>query len=285
MNIKKLYNDAVARLKSAEIPDVEYEISFMLGHILKLNRAQLFLYEGDISAADELIFQENIERRLRREPLAYIIGEQEFWSLPFHVTPDVLIPRPETELLVEKTLQVVKERIGDDKGPVLELGTGSGIISIILALEIPRCSIFSVDCSFPALAVARANALRHKVYDRVHLINSDWLSALKKGWRFPVIVSNPPYVARETLAALQPEVNLFEPHLALDGGDKGMEIIRMLAVEIETFLEPDGWFLMEIGSDQEDLVIDRFSSIKQYDNIKVHRDYAGLPRVFQARHI
>lgn len=283
MRVTDLYQEAVKRLTTADIPDAELEVSFLLGHLLGFNRTQLLL-AGDQFLSKELTdkFEQILFRRLQREPLAYILGQQEFWSLPFSVTPDVLIPRPETELLIEIALKTVKKENGF-KGSILELGTGSGIIAIVLALELPVAKVYSIDRSFVALQVAASNVRQHDVAGRVRLINSNWLDPVKFSPRFDLVISNPPYVAVEELPSLQPEVRCFEPHLALDGGRAGGEVIKTMTQQLSKILKPNGWFFMEIGFDQEDYVLNLFDSYGGYDNLAVHKDYSGNPRVFQAK--
>lgn len=283
MRIADLYQEAVNRLKLTEIPDAEIEAAFLLGHLLNFNRTQLLL-AGDHVLSHEIItrFEQYLARRLQREPLAYIIGRQEFWSLPFLVTPDVLIPRPETELLIEIILKTMRKEAGLE-GPILDLGAGSGVIPVVLALELPDAVVYSLDYSLAALRVAAANIRQHGVADRVRLINSNWLDSLQPVPKFGLVVSNPPYVAEEELASLQPEVRIFEPRLALDGGRRGREVIRLMTAHVSKILNPGGWFFMEIGADQEDYVLNIFDSYGLYDNLMVHKDYSGHPRVFQAK--
>jgi release factor glutamine methyltransferase len=281
VRIRQVFSSAVERLRGAEIPEPETEAALLLGHLLKMNRAGLIL-AGDQEASPELAsaFEALLIRRLAREPAAYILGEQEFWSLPFKVTPAVLVPRPETELLIELALRICAGQTEGCRGPVLDLGTGSGV----------RCC--GVDRSFAALRVAAENAGRHGVRDRVEFINTDWFAGLAPGQGFELVLANPPYVARHLLTGdpgcefpgpLAPEVVKYEPRLALDGGEGGMEIIRHLAGGLSAVLKPGGWFFMEIGADQAEEVLGVFRLQPGYGSLAVHKDYAGLPRVFQAR--
>ncbi len=285
MNIRDIYQSAVRSLQAAGIPDADLEVAFLLGRLLKMNRAQLLLAADDALPVDILqIFEDWLERRRRHEPHAYITGEQEFWSLPFLVNPAVLIPRQETELLIEKTLGIIR-RSGPPPLKILDLGVGSGIISVVLAREIPGAQVFGVDLSFAALEIARANVSRHGVGDRVHLINADWLQCLRLKENFDLVVSNPPYIDPASFPALQPEVVAHEPHLALQGGDQGLSAIRKIVGDLHQTLRRGAWFFMEIGADQEDMVLDIFTASAKYENLTVYKDYAGLPRVLQARKI
>ena len=285
MRVIDLYQETVKRLVSADIPDAHIDVALLLCHLLKLNRSQLFLAGGQQVPPDIYAkFEECLIRRLQREPLAYIIGEQEFWSRSFYVSPDVLIPRPETEELIEVALTTIRD-YKDFKftGSILELGTGSGVIAIVLALELPETMVCSLDRSFEALEVAALNARKHSVGDRIRLINSNWLDGIRFESNFDVVISNPPYVAKEVMHSLQPEVVFFEPHAALEGGPQGVETIETMTMHLAKILKGGGWFFMEIGSDQEEYVLNLFDSYGKYDSLKVLRDYAGHPRIFQAR--
>lgn len=281
MKLLDLYQNSVDCLRGAHIPDARLEVSILLGHLLHIPRAKLFF--NDLVLIPETLdkFEGLLKRRLQREPLSYILGDHEFWSLPFKVTPDVLIPRPETEILVEIGLQIVKREGDEFNGRILDMGTGSGVIAVVLALELPFSQVFALDKSHAALQVVSHNRFLHQVHNRLHLLQSDWLAAIREQPMFDLITANPPYVAHEDFVSLQPEID-FEPRLALDGGHQGMEEIKRLAVQIQHVLKPGGWFLMEIGSDQADLVMNCFSE-RYFDNLNVHKDYAGLSRIFQAR--
>lgn len=283
MKIKDVYTDAVRRLEAAGIAQAETEAQIILGHVLKLNRAQLFLAgQEELNKADRLSLESMLGRRLDREPLAYILGEQEFWSLAFRVTPDVLIPRPETEFLLECALRACRDQLLETPAPVLDLGVGSGAIAVVLARELPQVPVFGVDRSFAALQVAAKNAQRLAPGARLHLIHGNWLDSFFTRPTFGLIVSNPPYIAQGSLASLQPEVSLHEPRLALDGGRQGMEAIAILAATAHKCLQAGGWLFLEIGADQQELVLEQFAAYPDYDHLAVHKDYAGLPRVFQA---
>ena len=295
MKIKDLFKNEVQHLKQAGIPEPELEVSLLLSHILNIDRTTLLLAGDQVLDYGQLEkFEISISRRLSREPLAYIIEDKEFWSLPFKVSGDVLIPRPETELLIEIALKKVKSRFAcpeEQTINILDLGTGSGIIAVVIALELPEAEIIAVDRSFNALKVARHNAKRHKVVARIQFINCDWLGGISANMKYDLVLSNPPYIARdilekpfgETRESLQPEVGNYEPHLALDGGEQGIESISRIAEDLGKILKSGGWFFMEIGADQAEVVSAIFERTASYENITVHKDYAGLPRVFQAQ--
>ncbi len=283
MILKQLYLESVQRLADAGVAEAQIEAALLLGHVLSYSRTQFFLaLEQEISPQHISLFNTLLSRRLLREPLAYITGEQEFWSLPFAVSRKVLIPRPETEELLEKIFTTVRQ-VGLPPGPVLDLGVGSGAITVVLARELPERLVFGVDLSLEALGVAKGNIIRHQVQPRILLLNADWLTAIKQEKRFALVVSNPPYIATTAMGTLQPEVRDFEPHRALSAGADGLSDIRALAAQVHPVMLVGGFFFMEIGADQEEAVLKIFSSFPEYDRLQVHPDLAGLPRIFQAR--
>ena len=291
MRVGELHQELIARLRRAMIPDPDLEAAILIGHVLDMSRTRLLLAaDSVVQPADRARIEQLLARRLGREPLAYVLGEWEFWSLSFRVTPAVLIPRPETELLVEQVLVEYRDQ-PEFSGPILDLGTGSGILAVVLAREFPRAMVYGVDRSPAALAVAVHNAQQHRVGDRVGYIASSWAGGLAPESRFELIVANPPYVQRRLLDpgmadqddGLQREVVGHEPHLALDGGAKGMDCIERIAGQLPGLLRPGGWFFMEIGADQEEAVTACFRTLAGFEFPGVVRDYAGLPRVFRAR--
>jgi release factor glutamine methyltransferase len=282
MTIRELIRQTVQRLQAGSIEEAEIEASLLVGHLLGLSRTQLMLAgEQPVSAATGCRWEQLLARRLRREPLAYILGEWEFWSLPFEVTPAVLIPRPETEQLLEAALEILKTGPGEVR--LLDLGTGSGAIPIVLARELPQAFVYSLDCSLAALAVAARNARRHRVAGRTWFIASDWLQGIRPRPIFDAVISNPPYIDCHVLAGLQPEVRDFEPHLALDGGKDGLEIVRRLSRDIAFVLKPGGQLFMEIGFDQGETAAAIFEGAGPYRDVRIRHDYAGHPRILQAQ--
>jgi len=294
VQIRSAFHKAVQQLKKTSIQEPELEVSLLLAKVLGVTRTTVLLAgDKDLTEEQFALFEKSLCRRLKREPLAYITGTKEFWSLDFKVTKDVLIPRPETELLVEKVLAVLKSPGSNLQQPlrILDLGTGSGVIAVVLALEMTGAKITAVDYSYNALKVARYNAKKHGVNDRIDFLNSDWFGGVTPKLLFDAVISNPPYVARETLAkpfgkspdSLQPEVGGFEPRLALDGGERGVNEIRRIAKELPRFLKSGGWFFMEIGAEQQDEVLGIFQRIGDFESLECFADYGGLPRIFQAR--
>jgi release factor glutamine methyltransferase len=233
--------------------------------------------DSPCSARAEAFFRRLVARRLDGVPLAYLTGTKEFWSIPFEVSPSVLVPRPETEALVGKVLELSTR---EDES-IVDVGTGSGCIAIALAKELPRARIQAVDVSERALRVARRNAARHRA-KHIEFRRSDLLSAFRgTGARFDFIVSNPPYVSRGEWDALPAEVRDFEPRRALLAGDSGLELIGRLVRRAGTFLRPGGYLIFEIGEGQRDRVLDLFG--KRWTEIETAWDLAGKPRVITAR--
>ncbi len=286
MHVIDLIHLGINQLEEAGIDNAALEVDLLLGCCLGKNRTGLLLAAAmEVGKEQEQEFLSLLARRAGHEPTSYILGEQEFWSLPFLVTPAVLIPRPETEFLLEQVLAVTQNK--RSPGPVLDLCCGSGVIGIILALEMDQ-PVMAVDLSGQALEVARQNAIRHHVTDRLTLIQADLLSAFVPRPHFSLIVSNPPYVSSEEMGAgLQPEVELFEPHLALDGGVRGLEIIKRIRESLPQLLLPGGDFFMEIGADQGQEVMQLFhcsvNSEQPFDQIEIMQDYSGRDRVLHAR--
>ena len=248
----------------------------LLSATLEMDRVALYVnFERPLNADELSRYREKVQRRAGREPIQYILAETEFWSLPFHVNPAVLIPRADTEVLVEEALKRM-----DGCSSVLDIGTGSGAIAIALAHEKPELQVTALDCSESALDVARGNARRNGVGERVDCLLGD-LKNLPPG-PFDMIVSNPPYIPSRDWAQLMPEVRDHEPRLALDGGDDGLEAYRRIAVQSVRILPPGGWLLVEIGIGQAADVNALFKAAGLTDVVQ-RDDYAGIPRVVMGR--
>ncbi len=231
-----------------------------------------------------MLFEDTIRRRYRREPLQYITGKQEFWGLEFIVTPDVLIPRPETELLVESAIEIVKG--ADHRATIVDLCTGSGCIAISLAAEIKNAVIFATDTSEQALAVARENARRHGVSDRIRFLPGDLfdpLGELDIRSSVDIITANPPYIPSGDLPALQPEVRDYEPAVALVAGPDGTEIQRNIIGNAPAFLTARGVLAMEMGMGQAGALRAAAEETGSYASVEIHKDLAGIDRVIIAR--
>jgi release factor glutamine methyltransferase len=267
---------AVARLGAAGVPEPDADARVLAAHALGTTRTGLFAAARDLvppAAAARL--EALLARRLRREPVAYVTGEREFWSLPLIVDRRVLIPRPETELLVETALRRCPAACA-----VLDCATGSGAVALALAAELPRARIWASDSSRDALAVARTNGARHA--PRVRFVAGDLLAAFRDGC-FDLVVANPPYLRDGEIAGLEPEVRDFEPRQALAAGPEGLDALRALVAEGARVLGPGGWLLLEIGAGQVQAVMGFLELDGRYTEIGIERDYAGIPRVVEAR--
>ncbi len=246
-------------------------------HVTGLARTALITHALDLLLPEhEEQLQELLGRRARGEPIAYLTGRREFWSLELHVTPDVLIPRPETELLVEQALAHIPD---DAEWTVADLGTGSGAIALAIATERPRCHLISTDNSAAALAVARANTARLGITN-VQFRHGEWLKPLA-GMRFDMIVSNPPYVRASDPHLTQGDVR-FEPESALVAGADGLDAIRRITADAVSGLRPGAWLLFEHGYDQAQAV-HALLETHGYDRVATCRDTAGLERVTAGR--
>jgi len=246
-------------------------------HVLGRDRAYLLTHpETILSPEQAALYEEWLSRRARHEPVQYIIGEQEFFGLKFRVTPDVLIPRPETEHLVEGALACIER---ESTPRIADIGTGSGAIAVALAHALPNAQVTALDNSPAALAVARGNAGMHGVGERIRFIESDLLTAVH-GEHFDMIVSNPPYVAAGE--ELEAQVRDYEPPSALFAGEDGLDIYRRLIPQAFAALKPGGWLLLEIGYGQRDALAQLLS---QWTSLSFIADLQGIPRVACAQRV
>jgi release factor glutamine methyltransferase len=269
-----------ARLAEAEIDSAALDAEVLLRHALQLEQGRLYLrLQERLSPLDQEKFEKLLERRAAREPLAYITENKEFWSLDFIVTPAVLIPRPETELLVELALQWAGGLMGGQQVNILDIGTGTGAIAVSLAKHLRKSEVWAVDISSVALGVARANAKRHRVEQRVRFLRADLLEALDAaGVMFDLILSNPPYIRTAELAGLEPEIRNWEPLAALDGGADGLDYYRRIIGAAPGYLNESGRMILEIGADLGEAVVDLFACAGCFAPASIHRDYAGRDR-------
>jgi len=255
--------------------DARRDAEILIAHALGMTRAGVFAH------ADHLLSEEEaarclrlIEARMRGEPVAYLMGEREFWSLKLVVTPDVLIPRHETELLVELAIDLLPASF--DGLRVLDLGTGSGAAALAIAKERPRVEVWALDSSRAALQVAESNAARLGI-GNVHFLHSDWFSALPADLRFDVIVSNPPYVAEDDAHLQQGDLR-FEPRMALTSGADGLSAIRHIIRAAPEYLQRGGWLLFEHGHDQGVAVRDLFA-IEGFVDVETRQDDESRERI------
>jgi release factor glutamine methyltransferase len=289
MLVGELLQQGISELAAAGITDAAVDTCLLLGHCLSMSRTQLYLaMEEEAPEPCARCFLTLLARRKQREPVAYILREREFWSLPFLVTGDVLIPRPETEFLLETALKAVTTS-GLPEGLLLDLCCGSGVIAVVLAREL-RKKVIAADLSLEALQVARQNAKRHGVEALVDFVQADLLEPFLSDNRFSLIISNPPYVTRREMENdLEPEIIRYEPHLALDGGESGLDVIENIRGALPQVLCHGGYFFMEIGAGQGRQVKRIFSGTNGreavFEQVRVLSDYAGRDRVLFARHI
>ena len=270
---------AATRLREAGVSEPRREAGSLLSHALGRDHAFLITHADEPLTGEQLsALRASVERRAAGEPFQYIAGRQEFYGLEFEVTPDVLIPRPETELLVEEALGLLK---GTPSPLICDVGTGSGCIAVALLHELAGARGFALDISPAALEVAARNAARHGVGERLRLLVSDCFDALGRGGRgevrFDLVASNPPYVAEGDLAGLQREVRDHEPRVALTPGGDGLRLVRRLVAEAPRHLKPGGHLLMEIGFNQHERVAALIDP-RVWTLLDIHKDLQGIPR-------
>jgi release factor glutamine methyltransferase len=275
-------------LREAGVPTPRGESSLLLRTVLEIDQTQLVVRTADsIPPVQLAAFLALIHRRAAGEPPQYITRRQEFYGLDFLVTPDVLIPRPETEFLVEKVIALGRELEGADPGSpvVADIGTGSGCIAVAIASNLPKTRVIATDVSEPALAIARENALRHQVQKRIEFLEGDALEPLARlslQDSIDVIASNPPYVPEATFAGLQREVRDFEPRVALSGGESGLLLFDRLLAGSGGFLKPRGALVVEIGYSQLDAVT-KLAGCHRMRVDEVTFDLQGIPRTLVIR--
>jgi release factor glutamine methyltransferase len=282
-SIARALVEAAQLLRQSGVLDARREAASLLEHVMACDRTFLITHaETALASSTVRTLRRLVERRAAGEPLQYITGRQDFYGLEYEVTPAVLIPRPETELLVETALELLDET-GEDSARVCDVGTGSGCIPISILHERPSVRAVGLDISLTALKVAARNAARHNVNERLSLIASDCFGALDPNRaRFSMIVSNPPYVAEAALADLQREVRDHEPRAALTPGGDGLRIIRSLIEDAPRFLHQGGHFLMEIGFDQHEKVAGLIDP-RVWQLLAIHKDLQGIPRTVALR--
>jgi release factor glutamine methyltransferase len=277
--------EASARLTSAGVETPGLDARLLLAWTLKARREDLVREpERLLTEREQLIFDKALSLRVLRRPLPYITGEQWFYGRPFKINRAVLIPRPETEHLIEAVLELSREV---DSPYFADIGTGSGCVAVTLAAERPDTRIWATDLSPDALNVARKNAVRHGVLDRITFLQGDLLLPLPIDFQFDVIVSNPPYIRADEIADLQPEVRDYEPSLALSGmpgatGTDGTLLHRRLLQDAPRFLKPGGWLLLEVGQGQAETVAG-YARSHGYTEVVILNDLSSIGRVVQAR--
>jgi len=274
---------ATARISEANINEARLNAERLLAHVLSVNRIDLYLdFNRPLLAEEIQHYTSLLQRRLEHEPLQYILGETEFMSLRFKVTPAVLIPRPETEILVENAIAQITRVFGKEtKVSCLDIGTGSGNIAISLAYYLKNLRVWAVDISEAALSLAKENAELNGVADRIHfrrldVTSGDFPQQIER--KFDVVVTNPPYMDESEYLTLPPGIRQYEPKLALDGGSDGLQFYRVLASSMKAILTQRGMAFLEIGANQAEYVINIFAE-KLHGSNKIFHDLAGLDRV------
>lgn len=284
-NITATIQTAAEILRAAEITEPRREAQSLLALTLQKDQAFLIAHpEYELTEAEEKRFDEFLKRRAGREPFQHIAGRQEFYGLDFAVSKDVLIPRPETELLVENAISILEKR---ENPRICEIGVGSGCIAVAVLHNVKTARCVGLDISAKALAIAGQNALTHGVRDRLELKISDVFD----GWqndpetsedRFDLIVSNPPYVPADQMDGLQPEVRRFDPVIALTDGRDGLSIIGRIIRDAPGFLKPEGFLLLEIGFNQAERVREMFAP-EIWTTVEIRPDLQGIPRMVVAQ--
>lgn len=266
--------------KGLESPRLDAEV--LLAHAVGCKRIDLYgIRHADLATPEQRQkYRDLIQKRLEGCPVAYLVGSKEFFGLPFTVNPAVLIPRPDTEHVVMECVALAKALAAPR---IVDIGTGSGNLAVTLARELLKSQVTAVDRSGTALAVARQNAAKHGVAERIRFLEGDLFGPLPPAERFDFVVSNPPYIPHEEIAKLPVGVRQYEPHAALDGGPDGFAVFQRLIEEARARLVPGGWLIVEIGAPQEEPARQRLQALAEYELAPTVRDYSGHPRVLKAR--
>ncbi len=284
--IGELLRRATADLQRGSIAEAKAAAEILLADLLNLPRLSLFLEAHRVLTPPQFdAYTARLERRLQGEPVQYITGTQEFWSLSFAVNDAVLVPRPETELLVEHGIRQARQWLNHaTSAHLLDVGTGSGNIAISLARSVPQSRVWGIDLSREALRVAQCNAQRHAVTDRVRLIQGDLLGPIRDTCSyFALCTANLPYVSTSEWVQLPRDVKDYEPSMALCGGDDGLDLIRRLVVASPGMLAPGGLLLLEVGWKQAQMVMSILREVDAFAEVGVYRDLSGIDRVVWAQ--
>lgn len=272
-------------LLEAGIEHYRLESEILLSHVLQVPREKLYVHDKlEIKGGDYERWASVLDERKQKKPIAYILGKKEFMSMDFLVDENVLIPRPETELIVEKVLSIANGK-KDYEWQIIDLGTGSGNLAISLAHYLPRSKIWATDISEKALEVARTNAEKNGSGNRVNFLHGDWFTAIK-GWHLErevdFVVSNPPYLTYAEMRSLPPDVR-YEPEIALDGGEDGLKFYEKIISDSLLFLKKGGTLFLEIGARQKNEIVDLMNKSGRFCNTKITKDYSGFDRIIAAR--
>jgi release factor glutamine methyltransferase len=281
MIVHNILNESTKALEAADIPSARLDAEVLLSFCLGCDRLEFYKNpDMTISEAQLAAFRNLIARRLQWEPVAYITGRKEFWSFTLEVNNSVLIPRPDTEIIVEETVNIYR-KIDFPEIKILDIGTGSGAIAIALALEITDAKVVATDISQAVLNMAQKNAAALGLQDKIDFRQGNLFEPVN-GF-FDIIVCNPPYISAQDYEKLPVGVRNYEPQDALLAGKSGLEFYEKLIYQAAGFVQKNGWLLLEIGAKQESGVREIMEAAGFYDSIEMRRDYAGLPRVIKAR--
>ena len=277
MQLRDAIHNAEQRLEAAHVGSPRMNAELLAMFVLGCDRVYLYAHsERPLTRNEIASYDDALSERARGVPAQYITGHQEFWGLDVIVSPAVLIPRPETEHVIETMLELARDRPANN---VVDVGTGSGCIALALAKEFPQARIHATEISVEALEIARANAARHQLEDRIQFHETDLLAGMEEG-AFDYVISNPPYIGDWEVDSVEAQVRRFEPRLALFAGPSGLEVFARLIPEAHNALKPGGWLIMEIGHRSRERVCEL---LKDWEEIRIANDLQGIARVVAAR--
>jgi release factor glutamine methyltransferase len=281
MTVHDLLNESAKALETAEIPSARLDAEVLLAFYMECDRLE-FMKNPEMILTEKQVagYRDLVNRRLQWEPVAYITGRKNFWTFTLHVNRDVLIPRPDTEIIVEEALDICRKNDAVEI-KILDIGTGSGAIALALAGEIPSARVMATDISTAALAIAKKNARLLHLEGKINFRQGDLFEPV--AGLFDVIVCNPPYIPEDEYKELPAGVKDYEPRIALLAGENGLEFYKKLIYQAPDYLKKNGWLLLEIGAKQDIVVCGLTEETGLYDSIAMRRDYSGLPRVIRAR--
>ncbi|HKW26590.1 MAG TPA: peptide chain release factor N(5)-glutamine methyltransferase [Terriglobales bacterium] len=277
MRLREAIQTAVQRLEAAHVGSPRMNAELLAMFVLGCDRAYLYAHGERALTKNEMArYDDALGERARGVPAQYITGHQEFWGMDLIVSPVVLIPRPETEHVIETVLELAQDRPPHN---MVDVGTGSGCIALALAKEFPQAKIHATEISAEALEIARANAARHQLQERVQFHKTDLLAGIEEGG-FDYVVSNPPYIGDREADSVEAQVRSFEPHLALFAGPSGLEVFARLIPQARKALQPGGWLVMEMGHSSGERVCEL---LKGWEELRINKDLQGIARVVAAQ--
>jgi len=286
MTVLDVLNSTTQELKVRRIDNPRLNAELLLARSMNVSREGLYVrLHGELGEKDRKEIEHLLQRRISGEPLQYILGQQEFWSTRFKVDPRVLIPRPETEILVEQALSMLSKISLERRPVVLDIGTGSGAIAISLAREWRNIRIIASDISRQALILARENAQCSGVLEQIDFVNGDLFCPFTEREIFDLILSNPPYIRQSEMGQLPREIRDFEPAIALDGGEDGLDFYRKIVCQASSYLRKEGWLLMELGQGQHRKVSEMMEETGLFEGMDSVRDLSGIERVVRAQKV